>query len=154
VFRDRERSGRIYVFGPMRVSGGGRIAVGAQVSFRGGMLPTEISCHDGAEVVIGARTVFNYGVSIEAHRSVRIGADCMLGSLVRMGDGDERGAAPIVIGDNVWLAHGAIIAPGVKVGDGSVVSAGSVVTTDVPAYALAAGNPARCVSLSLFRSAG
>lgn len=52
---------------------------------------------------------------------------------------------PVVIGDNVWICTGALILPGVTIGDGSVIGAGSVVTKDVPAGCLAAGNPARVI---------
>lgn len=47
------------------------------------------------------------------------------------------------IGNDTWVGHGAIIIPGVSVGDGSVIGAGAVVTHDVPAYTVAAGVPAR-----------
>jgi len=50
---------------------------------------------------------------------------------------------PVVIEDNVWIGRGAIIMPGVTIGEGSVVSAGSVVMTPVPSNVLVAGNPAR-----------
>ncbi|MGZ8216553.1 CatB-related O-acetyltransferase [Methylomagnum sp.] len=50
---------------------------------------------------------------------------------------------PIVIGNDVWIGHGAYIRPGVKIGDGAIVAAHAVVTRDVPAYAIVAGNPAR-----------
>ena len=70
----------------------------------------------------------------------------MFGSLVRVTD---RGQGPVVIGDDVWIAHGAVIEPGVTIGSGSVVAAGSVVSRDVPPGSLAIGNPARCMSLSL-----
>ena len=50
---------------------------------------------------------------------------------------------PVVIGDDAWLGHGAIVLHGVRVGQGAVVAAGSVVTRDVPDYAIVAGNPAR-----------
>ena len=50
---------------------------------------------------------------------------------------------PIVIADNVWIGANATICPGVTVGEGSVIGTESVVTKDVPAYTLAAGNPAR-----------
>jgi acetyltransferase-like isoleucine patch superfamily enzyme len=64
----------------------------------------------------------------------------------RTADGEVR---PIVLGDDVWVAHGAIIGPGVTIGEGSVVAAGSVVLSDVPPRSLAIGNPARAVSLDL-----
>jgi galactoside O-acetyltransferase len=49
----------------------------------------------------------------------------------------------IHIGKNVWLGAGAIILPGVTIGDNSIVGAGSVVTKDVPANVIVVGNPAR-----------
>ena len=54
-------------------------------------------------------------------------------------------AQPIVIGDNVWLGGGAIVLPGVTIGENTVVGAGSVVTRDLPANVVAVGNPARVV---------
>lgn len=51
--------------------------------------------------------------------------------------------APVVIGDNVWIGSGAIILPGVTVGENSVIAAGSVVTRDVPCNTLVKGTPAR-----------
>lgn len=50
---------------------------------------------------------------------------------------------PITIGDNVWIGAHAIILPGVTIGDNSVIGAGSVVTRDIPANVVAAGNPCR-----------
>lgn len=52
---------------------------------------------------------------------------------------------PIKIGNDVWVGGGAIILPGVTVGDGSTVGAGSVVTHDVEPYTVVAGNPARII---------
>jgi maltose O-acetyltransferase len=52
-------------------------------------------------------------------------------------------ARPVHIGHDVWIGGGAIILPGVTIGDGSVVGAGSVVVRDVPAAKVVAGNPAR-----------
>jgi maltose O-acetyltransferase len=54
-------------------------------------------------------------------------------------------AEPIAIGDNVWLGGGAIVLPGVTIGENTVVGAGSVVTRDLPANVVAVGNPARVV---------
>jgi acetyltransferase-like isoleucine patch superfamily enzyme len=50
-----------------------------------------------------------------------------------------------VIGNDVWVGHKVIIMPGVKIGDGAIIGAGSVVTKDVPAYAIAAGVPAKVI---------
>lgn len=51
--------------------------------------------------------------------------------------------APVVIGDKAWLGFNVIVLPGVTIGEGAVVGAGSVVTRDVPAWTVVAGNPAR-----------
>ena len=57
----------------------------------------------------------------------------------------DRFKDPVVIGNDVWIGTGAIILRGVTVGDGAVIGAGSVVTKDVPPYAIVAGNPARVI---------
>ena len=57
----------------------------------------------------------------------------------------HEGPKKVVIERGVWLAAGSIILPGVTVGEGSIVAAGSVVSRDVPAYTMVAGNPARAI---------
>jgi maltose O-acetyltransferase len=52
---------------------------------------------------------------------------------------------PIVIEDDVWVGAGVVVLPGVRIGTGSIVGAGSVVTKDVPPWTVVAGNPARAV---------
>ena len=52
-------------------------------------------------------------------------------------------AAPIEIGSDVWLGAGAVVLPGIKIGDGAVVGANAVVTKDVPPMTIVAGAPAR-----------
>ena len=51
----------------------------------------------------------------------------------------------VTIGHNVWIGGNAVICPGVTIGDNCVIGAGSVVTKDVPAWSIAAGNPARVI---------
>lgn len=50
---------------------------------------------------------------------------------------------PVRIGKNCWIGAGAVILPGVTIGDGTVIGAGSVVTKDIPSYVVAVGNPCR-----------
>lgn len=52
---------------------------------------------------------------------------------------------PTIVGNDVWIGHGAIVIGGVKIGDGAIVAAGSVVTHDVPECTVVGGNPARII---------
>ena len=52
---------------------------------------------------------------------------------------------PVTIGDNVWICACALVLPGVTIGEGSVIGAGSVVTKDIPAHCLAVGNPCKVI---------
>lgn len=54
-------------------------------------------------------------------------------------------SAPIIIGNKAWIGMNCIILKGVTIGEGAVVAAGTVVTGDVPAWSVVAGNPARVV---------
>lgn len=49
----------------------------------------------------------------------------------------------VIIGDDVWIGANSVVLPGVKIGNGAIIGAGSVVTKDVPDYAIVVGNPAR-----------
>ncbi|WP_173932094.1 DapH/DapD/GlmU-related protein [Chelativorans sp. Marseille-P2723] len=60
---------------------------------------------------------------------------------------ERRRARQVIIGNDVWIGHGAVLLPGVKVGNGAVIGANAVVTKDVPAYAVVAGAPARKLRL-------
>lgn len=61
------------------------------------------------------------------------------------GKGHPSTKGDVIIGNDVWLGSGCTIMSGVKIGDGAIVSARAVVTKDIPAYSIAAGNPARIV---------
>jgi phosphonate metabolism protein (transferase hexapeptide repeat family) len=60
---------------------------------------------------------------------------------------DWRRASPVTLGHDVWVGHGAVVLPGVRLGTGSAVGAGSIVTRDVPPFAIVVGNPARVLRL-------
>lgn len=59
--------------------------------------------------------------------------------------GQHARSSPIHIGHDIWIGHGAIVLQGVTVGNGAIIGAGAVVTSDVPAYGIMAGNPARLI---------
>ena len=70
------------------------------------------------------------------------------------GNGWERAAPPqgafpfkgdTVVGNDVWIGHDAMVMPGVRIGDGAIVATRSVVASDVPAYAIVGGNPAKLI---------
>jgi maltose O-acetyltransferase len=145
VLRDCERGERVRAYGNVRVRAEGRVIIGDRSFFLRGMIPTEVIAMPGAEIRIGGRTGFNYGVSLEAHQRIEIGKRCVIGTMVRMCDCGPSSVRPIVVEDDAWIAHGAILEPGARVGRGSVVSAGSVVTGEIPPDSLAIGNPARTI---------
>ncbi len=113
----------------------------------------------GAIIKIGERTQIN-GTCVHAYASVSIGKNCMIAANCQIMDcsGHElsfdhvenrinttsRGC-PVIIEDNVWIGANCIVLPGVRIGHGSVIGAGSVVTKDVPPMVVAAGNPAHTV---------
>jgi len=110
----------------------------------------------GEHLTIGARTFVNFNLVALDVAPIAIGDDCQIGPNVQLltayhpTEPEPRrakleAAAPIAIGDNVWLGGGAIVLPGVTIGDNAVIGAGAVVTEDVPADVLAVGNPARVI---------
>jgi maltose O-acetyltransferase len=110
----------------------------------------------GENIHIGARTFINFNLTALDVAPIRIGKDCQIGPNVQLltpthplEPGPRRdkpeAAQPITIGDNVWLGGGVIVCPGVTIGENSAVGAGAVVTRDIPANALAVGNPARVI---------
>lgn len=61
---------------------------------------------------------------------------------------------PVVIEDDVWIGARVTLLPGVHIGRGSVIGAGSVVTKDVPAYSIVGGNPARVLKYRIVPDSG
>jgi maltose O-acetyltransferase len=111
-------------------------------------------CDYGYNIRLGAGVFLNFNCVILDVVEVTIGAGTQIGPAVQIytadhpRDASERRAGaefgrPIHVGCNVWIGGGAIILPGVTVGDDAVIGAGSVVTRDIPAGVTALGNPAR-----------
>ena len=111
-------------------------------------------CSYGRHIELGDYAYINYACTILDNARVMIGDHTMIGPHVQIYtaahplDAEPRIryleiALPITIGARVWIGGGAIILPGVTIGDSAVVGAGSVVTKDVAPYTVVAGNPAR-----------
>lgn len=110
----------------------------------------------GSEIVIGNGCIFSNNVSLVAMKSIRIGDRCLFGEQVCIIDSDFHGLAPdcrrtpgksrpVRLGNNVWIGNRSMILKGVSIGDNAVIAAMSVVTRDIPANTVAAGNPARVI---------
>ena len=113
-------------------------------------------CDYGTQIHLGARVFINFQCVILDCNTVTIGDDAALGPGVHIYaathplDPDERIkgpelARPVTLGAKTWIGGGAIILPGVTIGEGTTIAAGSVVTKDVPPYVLAGGNPCRVI---------
>lgn len=122
---------------------GASVGEGTLVSpFRGGGRWNHL--HIGRDCFVGR-------IEVHLHATVEIGSHVCINDGVRLisASHDVRDpcwaqfAKPIVIGDYAWVATGAIILPGVKIGEGAVVGAGAVVAKDVPERAVVVGNPAK-----------
>ena len=122
----------------------------------GSVIRPPFFCDYGYQTSIGARTFANVGLVVLDVAKVSIGDDVQIGPNVQLltathplEPGPRRdkweAAEPIVVEDNVWLGGGVIVCPGVRIGENTVVGAGSVVTRDLPANVLAVGAPARIV---------
>jgi acetyltransferase-like isoleucine patch superfamily enzyme len=60
---------------------------------------------------------------------------------------DWRRGTPVTLGHDVWIGHGAIVLPGITIGTGAAIGAGTIVTKDVPPFAIVVGNPGRVLRL-------
>jgi acetyltransferase-like isoleucine patch superfamily enzyme len=138
--------------GRIAVSGDGDILLGEGVSLTGTVVPIELATYNSGRIEIGPHTFINYGSSIAARNSVKIGSYCHLGHYTFVMDNGQHDVVrhsdlppskPVIVEDHVWIGSKVIILPGVRIGSHAVVGAGSIVTKDIPPRCVAAGNPAR-----------
>jgi acetyltransferase-like isoleucine patch superfamily enzyme len=108
---------------------------------------------------IGDNSSISSYTTIYAAFGVKIGKNCLISSNCgissinhiqnshnrRQDDKEGLFCKPVTIGDNVWIGMNACILPGVEIGDNSIIGSGSVVTRNVPANEVWAGNPAHFV---------
>jgi acetyltransferase-like isoleucine patch superfamily enzyme len=140
------------VAGRLRVENRGSIEIGDHLNINSSWVPIEFVTGPAGRIQIGDDVLINFGTVIAASSRVTIGSGTMIGPHCIISDvdipeavaaGDSAGALPIEIGRDAWLAGRVTVRPGVKIGDGAVVVAGSIVESDVPANFMASGIPAR-----------
>lgn len=112
-------------------------------------------CDYGSNIKLGKKCFFNFNCVVLDVCQVTIGDYTLFGPAVQIYTATHpleaelrrtrEFAKPITIGSDVWVGGGAIMCPGVTIGDKTVIGAGSVVTRDIPAGVFAAGNPCRVV---------
>jgi maltose O-acetyltransferase len=113
-------------------------------------------CDYGYQTTVGARSFANFGLVCLDVARISIGDDVQIGPNVQLLTATHpveaqarrdkgEGGAPITIGDNVWLGGGVIVCPGVSIGENTVVGAGALVVSDLPANVVAVGTPARVI---------
>ena len=121
---------------------------------RGATIRPPFHCDYGFNIDLGEGAFLNFGCTVLDVVSVRIGASTQVGPGVQILTADHprepalraqglEFGRPIRIGKNVWIGAGALIMPGVTIGDDALIGAGSVVTRDVAPGVTVVGNPAR-----------
>jgi acetyltransferase-like isoleucine patch superfamily enzyme len=111
-------------------------------------------CDYGYNITIGNNFYSNYNLVILDCARTEIGDNVLIGPNVsiytaghplhyELRNQDYEFALPIRIGNNVWIGGNVVINPGISIGDNSVIGSGSVVTKDIPANVVAAGNPCK-----------
>lgn len=131
----------------------------------GGFIQGPVFFHYGRHTKIGKRFFGNYNLTIQDDAEVTVGDDCNFGPNVTIvtpvhpmiakerfrmldKDGNQKRycyAKPVRIGNDCWFGANVVVCPGVTIGDGCVIGAGSVVVKDIPANTFAAGNPCRVI---------
>jgi acetyltransferase-like isoleucine patch superfamily enzyme len=142
------------------IMGKGDIICGDNVTFGGKVdIFFAVRFSDRPRLEVGNNSAIGHGCRFAIGKSVTIGNDCTLSGNITIMDSNAHpvdpigrlekrpllpeDVRPVNISDNVWIGRDCIVFPGVRIGKGSVVSAGSVVRTHVPPYSVVAGNPAK-----------
>lgn len=147
---------RVRLRGRPRVVTRGEMTIGDRVQLVSTVAQLELVAERGGHLTIGSQSLVNFGCSIVAVERVSIGERCHIGphcmimdTAFHELDPDRRlespAPRPIDIAENVWIGARVIVMPGITIGAGSAVGAGSVVTHDVAPRTLVAGVPARFI---------
>ncbi len=142
------------LYGRPRIINLGNLRIGDRFILFSHIVKSELATHEGGSIEIGNGVFINHGASISAHNLVTIGDGCQIGPYACIMDNDYHQvedrtkpgeSQPIILERNVWLGVRVVVLKGVRIGENSVIGAGSVVTRDVPPNTLAAGMPAKAI---------
>jgi acetyltransferase-like isoleucine patch superfamily enzyme len=145
------------------IQGKGDLLVGEDVSIDGKLnVSFAARFSDHPTLSIGDHTGIGHNCSFTIGKRITIGRHCRLSTDIIMFDSsghaldpqarllglppDDEEVKPITIGDNVWIGRRVIVHAGVTIGEGSVISSGAVVVSDIAPYTVVAGNPARKIA--------
>ncbi len=130
-----------------------RVVIGEQCHISSGV---SFVINPSGSVTIGNRVYIGKGCFICSNIGIIIGDNTMLAEYVSIIDADhginknsvpirdqDLKSAPIRIGNDVWIGRGCAVLEGISIGNGAVIGANSVVTRDIPPFAIACGTPAR-----------
>jgi acetyltransferase-like isoleucine patch superfamily enzyme len=154
IYKTRfDKSGLVQITGKIKIiKKFGRIEIGHCKIWKGAKLSVcgkkdkiaTLSIGDNS--AIGDRTEIHVGERVTIGERVLISSDCMIMDRDYHGIGTKpERILPVTIEDGAWICCRAIILPGVKIGKGSIIGAGAVVTHNIPPFQMAAGNPARVI---------
>lgn len=155
-----------YFHSPFKLLGGNYISVGRKTSFGKYCVLTAWDKYEGElfmpKISIGKECSFGEYNHITSINKISIGNNVLTGRWVTITDNSHGktdlislkkppikrrlfSKGEVVIGDNVWIGDKVTILPGVHIGEGSIVAANAVVTKNIPAFSLVAGNPAKII---------
>lgn len=127
---------------------------GNYLMFYGG----DVEVFEGATLELGNNSGFNINCTIICSDKIKIGNNVAMGRNVTIRDNNGnhyisrqgyKNSRPVIIEDHAWLCEGCTIMPGVRVGTGAIVGAGSIVYANVPPFTMVSGNPAKIVDKDL-----
>ncbi len=145
----------VFTKSKVQIKNKGYISIGSYNTIWSDISKSRFATHNGGSIYIGSHNFIN-GVFISANEKVTLGNNIKIGPQTMIMDSDfhsiddhnaEGATSGITIEDDVWIGARCVILKGVTIGKAAVVGVGSVVTQNVPAYAIVAGVPAKLIRM-------
>jgi acetyltransferase-like isoleucine patch superfamily enzyme len=150
------------ITGPVKIYLGNDVRLSGSFTIMGGRVFSESEFRVGNRSFIGAGCAFSIAKSITIGDDVLIAGNCTVSDYsghptnpekrIAGAQVDPEDVRPVRIENRAWLGRGAMILPGVTIGEGAVVGAATVVTRDVPPGRICVGNPGRLLTRTVYES--